>query len=49
MVHKLIIAQRRIGLDKKEKKEKDLQQCSALAEIILVEEIQRILGEKRMS
>jgi len=49
MVHKLIIAQRRTGADKAEKKEKDLQQCSSLAEIVRVEEVQLILREKRMS
>lgn len=49
MVHKLIIAQRRDGLDKEWKKEKDLQQCSALATIVNCEEILRILQEKRMS
>jgi len=49
MVHKLIIAQRRTGLDKEEKKEKDLQQCSVLAGIIHVDEVQQILQEKRMS
>lgn len=49
MVHKLIIAQRRTGRDRLEKKEKDLQQCSSLAEIIKAEEVQWILLEKRMS
>jgi hypothetical protein len=49
MVHKLIIAQRRTGADKAEKKEKDLQQCSSLAEIVRVEKVQLILQEKRMS
>jgi hypothetical protein len=49
MVHKLIIAQRREGLDKELKKEKDLQQCTALATIVQVEEVQRILQGKSMS
>ncbi|MCD6581979.1 MAG: hypothetical protein J7K90_09275, partial [Desulfuromusa sp.] len=49
MVHKLIIAQRRTGRDKEEKKEKDLQQCASLAKIVRVEEVQWILQEKRIS
>jgi hypothetical protein len=49
LVHKLIIAQRRDGVDKEWKKEKDLQQCTALATIVRYEEVQRILLEKRMS
>lgn len=49
MVHKLIIAQRRAGRDREEKKEKDLQQCSGLATIVRADEVQRILQEKRMS
>lgn len=49
MVHKLIIAQRRDGADKQWKKEKDLQQCKALATIARVGEVQSILQEKRMS
>jgi hypothetical protein len=49
MVHKLIIAQRRTGRDRQEKKGKDLQQCSALAEVVRVEEVQWILQEKNMS
>ena len=49
MVHKLIIARRRTGRGRKEKKEKDLQQCSALATIVRVDEVQAILQEKRMS
>ena len=49
LVHKLIIAQRRIGKDRLEKKEKDLQQCSVLAEIARTKEVQSILQEKRMS
>ena len=49
MVHKLIIAQRRTGQDKEFKKEKDLQQCSALMEIVQVEEIQQIAYEYRLS
>jgi hypothetical protein len=49
VVHKLIIAQRRTGRDKAAKKEKDLQQCSALVEIVLPEEVQRIVSEYRLS
>ena len=49
MIHKLIIAQRRTGLQKEAKKEKDLQQCSVLAGIARIEEIQRILEEYRLS
>lgn len=49
MLHKLIIAQRRSGLNKDEKKEKDLQQCLVLSEISRAEEVQLILQEKRMS
>jgi len=49
VVHKLIIAQRRTGRDKEAKKEKDLQQCSALMEIVNVEEFQRIVSEYRLS
>jgi hypothetical protein len=49
MFHKLIIAQRRTGRDKEMKKEKDLQQCSALAEIVRAEEIQQIASEYRLS
>jgi len=49
VVHKLIIAQKRTGRDKMAKKEKDLQQCSALVEIIQVEEVHRIVSEYRMS
>lgn len=49
MVHKLIIARRREGADREWKKEKDLQQCTALAKIVRVEEVQRVLREKRMS
>jgi len=49
MVHKLIIAQRRTGRDRLAKKEKDLQQCSVLAEIVSADKVQRILHEKRMS
>jgi hypothetical protein len=48
-LHKLIIARRRIGADKEEKRAKDLQQCAALAEVLRPEEIQRILGEYRVS
>ena len=49
VVHKLIIAQRRSGRDREAKKEKDLQQCSALVEIVQVEDVQRILSEYRLS
>jgi len=49
MIHKLIIAQRRTGRDKEMKKEKDLQQCSALAEIVRAKEIQQIVSEYRLS
>jgi hypothetical protein len=49
MLHKLIVAQRRTGRDKEAKKEKDLQQCSALAEIIRVEEVKQIIQTYRMS
>ena len=49
MIHKLIIAQRRTGRDKEAKVEKDLQQCSALAEIVRGGEIQQIVSEYRLS
>jgi hypothetical protein len=49
MMHKLIIAQRRTGRDKEAKKEKDLQQCSALVEIVQIEEVQRIVSRYRLS
>jgi hypothetical protein len=49
MLHKLIIAQRRTGRDKESKKEKDLQQCSVLAEAVRTEEIQQIITEYRLS
>lgn len=49
MLHKLIIAQRRTGPNKDEKKEKDLQQCSALVNIVQADEVQRILTDYRMS
>ena len=49
MLHKLIIAQRRTGPSKEEKKEKDLQQCSALVQIAQVVEVQQILADYRMS
>lgn len=49
MVHKLIVAQRRSGADKEWKKQKDLQQCSALVEIVRVDQVSHILREKRMS
>jgi len=49
LVHKLIIAQRRAGKDRVAKKEKDLQQCSALADVVRVDEVRWILQEKRMS
>jgi len=49
MLHKLIIAQRRTGRDKDLKKEKDLQQCSVLAEAVRTEEILQIIKEYRLS
>jgi hypothetical protein len=49
VVHKLIIAQRRTGVDKEAKKGKDLQQCSALVEVVQGEEVRRILSEYRLS
>ncbi len=49
MLHKLIIAQRRTGNDREAKKEKDLQQCSVLAEVIRIEEVLQIVGEYRLS
>lgn len=49
LIHKLIIAQRRTGFLKEAKKEKDLQQCSVLAEIARSEEMQRLVGEYRFS
>jgi len=49
MLHKLIIAQRRTGRDKELKKEKDLQQCSVLAEIVRNEETLQITSEYRLS
>ena len=49
MLHKLIIAQRRTGLNKDFKKEKDLQQCSVLAEVVKIEEIHQIIAEYRLS
>jgi hypothetical protein len=48
-LHKLIIAGRRTGADKEEKRAKDLQQCTALAEVVRREEIRRILAEYPMS
>jgi len=49
MLHKLIIAQRRTGRDREFKKEKDLQQCSVLAEAVRSEEILQITSEYRLS
>lgn len=49
VMHKLIIAQRRTGIDKEAKKEKDLQQCSSLVEIVQPEEVRRIVSEYRLS
>lgn len=49
MLHKLIIAQRRTGRDNEAKREKDLQQCSVLAEIVRVEEVQQIIQAYPMS
>jgi hypothetical protein len=45
VLHKLIIAQRRTGLDREAKKEKDLQQCSVLVEVVRAEEMNRIVQE----
>ena len=49
MLHKLIIAQRRTGRDKEFKKEKDLQQCSVLTEVVRSEDILQITKEYRLS
>lgn len=49
LVHKLIIAQRRTGKHRVAKKEKDLQQCSSLAEVVRADEVRWVLQEKRMS
>lgn len=49
MLHKLIIAQRRTGRDKKLRKEKDLQQCSVLAEVVRAEELMQLAREYRLS
>jgi len=49
MLHKLIIAQRRTGQDRDFKKEKDLQQCSVLTEVVRSEEILKITEEYRLS
>lgn len=49
VVHKLIVAQRRDGSDKEWKKEKDLQQCVALAEVVRVTEVQHVLKKIKMS
>jgi len=49
LLHKLIIAQRRTGRDKEFKKEKDLQQCSVLTEVVRHEEIQQLIREYRLS
>lgn len=49
LLHKLIIAQRRTGLDREAKKEKDLQQCSVLAEIVRKDEVLHIVQEYRLS
>ncbi|MDD2736515.1 MAG: GSU2403 family nucleotidyltransferase fold protein [Desulfuromonadaceae bacterium] len=49
LLHKLIIAQRRTGRDREFKKEKDLQQCSVLAEAVRSEEILQITREYRLS
>jgi hypothetical protein len=48
-LHKLIIAQRRTGRDKEFKKEKDLQQCSVLAEVVRDDELKQITQEYRLS
>jgi hypothetical protein len=49
VLHKLIVAQRRTGLNKEFKKEKDLQQCTALVEVVQAEEVQQICVEYRLS
>ena len=49
MLHKLIIAQRRTGQGKDEKKVKDLQQCGALVNVASKVETQQILTDYRMS
>jgi hypothetical protein len=49
MLHKLIIAQRRTGRDKEFKKEKDLQQCSVLAEVVRDDELKQITQDYRLS
>lgn len=49
MLHKLIIAQRRTGRDKELKKEKDLQQCSVLAEVVGDDELKQIIQDYRLS
>lgn len=49
LLHKLIIAQRRTGRDKEFKKDKDLQQCSVLADAVRTEEIRQIITEYRLS
>ncbi len=49
MLHKLIIAQRRTGRDKEFKKEKDLQQCLVLADVVRREETLQIATEYRLS
>lgn len=49
MLHKLIIAQRRTGQDREFKKEKDLQQCSVLTEVVRSEKILQITEEYRLS
>ena len=49
MIHKLIIAQRRTGSDKENKKSKDLYQCEVLNQVAREEEVQRVLAEYPMS
>jgi len=49
MLHKLLIAQRRTGQGKELKKEKDLQQCSVLSEVVRADEILQITREYRLS
>jgi hypothetical protein len=49
MLHKLIIAQRRTGREKEYKKEKDLQQCSVLAEVVRDDELKQITQDYRLS
>ena len=49
LLHKLIVAQRRTGRSKVEKKEKDLQQCSVLTDIARPDELKQLIQEYRLS